>query len=131
MASYTVKNLMEIEDQAPNFGLSPNLEARFAREPLESEHTGLSYQRFAPGFRAPFGHTHTEQEETYLLLSGSGRLKLDDEIVEVGQWDAVRIGKGTMRCFEAGSEGAELLAFGGPSPDGRHDLEMKPDWWSD
>lgn len=131
MAGYTITNLKEVEDQAPKFGLSPNLEARFAREPLGAEETGLSFQRFAPGFRTPFGHKHEDQEELYLLLSGSGRIKLDDDVVELKQWDVVRIGKDTMRCFEGGPDGAELLAFGAPTGGLPNDAEMTPGWWSD
>jgi mannose-6-phosphate isomerase-like protein (cupin superfamily) len=130
MTEYTVKNLREIENQAPKFGLAPDLEARFATVPLESEQTGLSYQRLAPNFRIPFGHKHQKQEEVYVLVSGSGRIKLDDEIVELRQWDAVRIPKETMRCLEAGPEGAELVAFGAPNT-GPQDAEMTPGWWSD
>jgi quercetin dioxygenase-like cupin family protein len=127
---YTVKNLKEIEDQAPKFGFAPDLEARFATEALELEHTGLSYQRLAPNFRIPFGHTHPEQEEIYVLVSGSGRLKLDDEVIELRQWDVVRIPKGTMRNIEAGPDGAELLAVGSPRK-GANDAEMTPGWWTD
>jgi mannose-6-phosphate isomerase-like protein (cupin superfamily) len=132
VAGYGITNLKEVEDQAPKFGLSPNLEARFAREPLGAEQTGLSYQRYAPSFRSPFGHKHKEQEELYVLLSGSGRVKLDDDVVELKQWDVVRIGKDTMRCFEAGPDGAELLAFGAPVGEaGLADAEMAPGWWTD
>ena len=81
MADYTLRNLKEIEDQAPKSGLAPNLEARFARTPLETENLGISYQRLAPEFRVPFGHKHGEQEEIYVVLSGSARLKLDEERV--------------------------------------------------
>ena len=130
MAGYTLKNLKEIDDQAPKFGFSPSLEARFARGPLELESSGLSYQRIAPSFRVPFGHRHGAQEEIYVLLSGSGRMKLDDDVVELRQWDAVRVAAATMRDFEAGPEGAELLAFGAPAI-GPNDAEMTPGWWSD
>jgi hypothetical protein len=129
VAGYTVKNLKEIEDQAPKFGLSPSLEARFARDPLGCEMVGLSYQRLAPGFRAPFGHKHERQEEIYLLVSGSGRMKLEDEIVELEPWDAVRVASGTMRGFEAGPEGVEFLVFGAPA--GVNDVQMTPGWWAD
>ena len=128
MAGYTIKNLKEIEDSAVGGGLSPDLEARFARKPLEAEQGGLSYQRFAPGYRSTFGHSHEDQEEIYFILSGSGRLKLDDDLVELGQWDAVRIAREVTRAFEAGPEGAELLAFGA----GRAgDAEVLPGWWKD
>jgi mannose-6-phosphate isomerase-like protein (cupin superfamily) len=130
MSEYTIKNLKEdVEDQAPNFGLSPDLEARFARDPLEMENAGISYQRLAPGVRMPFGHTHKQQEEVYVLVGGSGRVKLGDEVVEVKRWDAVRVPKGTMRAFEAGPEGLELIAFGAPNT-GPGDAEPTQGWWS-
>jgi uncharacterized cupin superfamily protein len=130
MADYTIVNLREVEDQAPRFGLSPGLEARFAREALGCRTVGLSYQRLAPGFRVPFGHRHARQEEVYVLLAGSARLRLDDEVRDLEQWDAVRVDAGTMRAFEAGPEGAEILAVGAPagSPP---DVEMEPGWWTD
>jgi mannose-6-phosphate isomerase-like protein (cupin superfamily) len=128
--AHTVVNLKEVENMAPKFGLSPGLESRFARVPLELENSGLSYFRVAPDFRPPFGHTHTEQEEIYVVLSGSARLKLDDEVVELSQWDAVRIPRGMMRAFEGGPDGAEILAFGAPSNENR-DVEMVQNWWSD
>jgi mannose-6-phosphate isomerase-like protein (cupin superfamily) len=129
MADYTIKNLGEIEDMASQFGMD-GMEARFARKPLELESTGLSYQRVGPKVRVPFGHTHQDQEEIYVVLSGSGRLKLDDDVVDVKQLDAVRIGRGTMRDFEAGPNGAAFLAFGASSI-GENDAEMTPNWWSD
>jgi mannose-6-phosphate isomerase-like protein (cupin superfamily) len=129
MTSYTIKSLGEIEDVAPKFGME-GMEARFAREPLELESTGLSYHRVAPNVRIPFGHTHQDQEEIYVVLRGSGRLKLDDDLVEVKALDAVRIGRGTMRDFEAGPDGAEFLAFGASSI-GENDAEMTQGWWID
>ena len=132
MAEYTVVNLKEVEDQAPKFGHSPNLEARFARDPLELEKSGISYQRLAPNFRMPFGHKHKEQEELYVVVSGSARVKLGDEIVELVKWDAVRVPGETMRAFEAGPEGVEIIAFGAPSTESpATELEMTPDWWTD
>jgi uncharacterized cupin superfamily protein len=130
MSDYTIKSLKEIEDMAPRFGFAPDLEARFAGKSLGLERSGLSYQRLAPGFRMPFGHRHEQQEEVYVLVSGSGRVKLDDEVVEVKQWDAVRVAKGTMRAFEAGPEGMELIAFGAPNT-GLQDAEQAPGWWTD
>jgi mannose-6-phosphate isomerase-like protein (cupin superfamily) len=129
-AAYTVVNLKQVEDMAPKFGLSPGLESRFARVPLELEKSGISYFRVAPDFRAPFGHTHSEQEEIYLVVSGSASVRLDDEVVELNEWDAVRIPPGTMRAFEGGPDGAEVIAFGAPSNENR-DLEMVQDWWTD
>jgi uncharacterized cupin superfamily protein len=128
MSEYTVKNLKEIENSAVRFGLAPDLEARFASSALELEQIGISYQRLAPNFRTPFGHRHKEQEEIYILVAGSGRMKLNDEIVELRGWDAVRVPAGTTRGFEAGPEGATLIAVGAPGPNAA-DAEIFPDWW--
>jgi quercetin dioxygenase-like cupin family protein len=129
MADYTIRNLRDdVEDSAPKFGHSPDMEARFGRRVLGAEQSGVSYFRLAPGFRAPFGHTHSEQEETYVLVDGSARIKLDDDVVELRAWDAVRIAPGVWRNLEAGPEGVGLIAFGaGPSGDS----EMAQGWWSD
>ena len=131
MADYTHINLKEdVDDQAPNFGLSPNLEARMARVPLGMENSGLSYLRLAPGFRIPFGHKHKNQEEVYVLVNGSARVKLGDEVTELKQWDAVRVHRDTIRGFEAGDGGAEFIAIGAPNT-GPGDAELIQDWGSD
>lgn len=130
MAGYTIVNLKDVEDQAPKFGFAPNLEARFASTPLELEKSGVSYQRLAPNFRAPFGHRHKVQEEVYVIVGGGGRLKLDDEVVDVKKWDAVRVAPETTRCFEAGSEGVEILAVGAPATS-LQDVQMEENWWRD
>ncbi len=126
---YTVRNLKEIEDAAPAFGLSPDLEARFARKALDSKQVAVSYQRLLPNVRIPFGHTHAQQEETYVVLSGSGNAKLGDETIELQQWDALRVDPETMRAIEAGPDGIEFIAVGGPIGD-KNDAEMVNDWWS-
>ena len=127
MSGYTIVNLKAVEDQATNFGLSPDLEARFAREALEAELVGLSYQRLAPNFRVPFGHKHKTQEEVYVVLSGQLRINLEGEVKELGPWDAVRVSKQTMRGLEAGPEGAEIIAIGAPGGPG--DAEVEQGWW--
>ena len=81
----------DLEDVGSNFDGAPDLEFRLATDALELEQCGLSYQRIPPGYRFPYGHTHTEQEEVYVVVRGSGRMKLDDEIVELKEWDAVRV----------------------------------------
>lgn len=130
MNAYTVKNLKDIEDAARKFGMPEGIEARFARQALGGSVVGLSYHRLGPNVRQPFGHRHEHQEEVYVLLSGSARIKVDDDIVELAQWYAIRVDKDTMRQFEAGDEGAEFLAFGAPvQPE--PDWEIVPGWWSD
>jgi mannose-6-phosphate isomerase-like protein (cupin superfamily) len=130
MANYTKVNLKEIEDKAPSGGLSPGLKAHFARVPLELQKSGISYFRVAPSFRLPFGHKHRDQEEVYLVVDGTARVKVDDDVVELGPWDAIRVPTGAMRGLEAGPEGAEVIAFGAPNTDNA-DVDMQPGWWSD
>jgi mannose-6-phosphate isomerase-like protein (cupin superfamily) len=120
----------DVEDLAPKFGYSPELESRFARVPLELANSGLSYFKVAPGFRMPFGHRHSEQEEVYLVISGSARVKVGNDVVELAQWDALRVPRGEWRGLEGGPEGAEVLAFGAPNTDNK-DVEMQPGWWED
>jgi mannose-6-phosphate isomerase-like protein (cupin superfamily) len=130
MANYTKLNLREeIEDQSPKFGIT-EMSFHSARVPLELENSGLSFLRLDPNYRVPFGHTHNQQEEVYVLVKGSARLKLDDEIVDLEPWDAVRIHKDTMRNLEGGHDGAEIILFGAPNA-GSGDAQMTQDWWTD
>ena len=129
MSTYTKTNLREVENQAPNFGMPEELDARFARTPLEGATLGLSLLKLAPGFRMPFGHKHEGQEEVYVVVRGSARVKVDDEVVELREWDAIRFDTDTLRNMEAGPAGVEYLAFGaGNDP---RDAEMVPGWWKD
>jgi mannose-6-phosphate isomerase-like protein (cupin superfamily) len=131
---FTLRNLKEdLEDVGSNFDGAPDLEFRLASKALELERSGLGYQRIPPGYRFPYGHTHKEQEEVYVVVGGSGRMKLDDEIVEVKEWDVVRVPPGTWRGYEAGPEGLEILVFGAPNlgEDPRGDVEGRRDWWAD
>lgn len=127
---YALRNLKELEDAAPAFGLADTLEARFARKALDAKHVGISYQRLQPNTRLPFSHRHKTQEEIYVVLSGSGRASLEGEIVDLRQWDALRVDKETTRGFESGPDGLELLAIGGPVGDG-NDAEMVDAAWAD
>ena len=129
MADYTLVNLKEVEDQAPKFGLAPNVEMRMARVALGLQNSGVSYQRLAPNFRLPFGHKHNQQEEIYVVINGGARVKLEDEVVELKPLDAVRVPKDTMRGFEAGPEGVELIAIGAPNT-GPGDADTVQGWWS-
>ena len=128
MPNFTIKNLKQIEDSAADRG--PEIEARFGRKHLDSEHLGISYFRYGAGFKAPYGHRHREQEEAYVVVGGSGRMRLDDEIIEVNQWDAVRVAPGVVRAFEGGPDGLELIAVGADRPEGG-DGEMIKDFWTD
>jgi mannose-6-phosphate isomerase-like protein (cupin superfamily) len=133
-APFTRKNLREdVADVGSNFDGAPDLEYRLATAPLDLEQSGLGYQRIPPGYRFPYGHAHRTQEEVYVVLGGSGRMKLDDEIVELKQWDAVRVPPGTWRGYEAGPDGLEIFVIGAPNlgQDPREDVQGRRDWWAD
>jgi hypothetical protein len=126
MTDYTLLNLSsDVEDMAAKFGMGEGIEAHFARKPLDLEKSGLSYFKLGPDYRLGFGHIHSDQEEIYLVISGTARLKLGEEEVDLGALDAVRIPPGVMRSMGAGPDGAELIAFGAPDTDNK-DIEMQP-----
>jgi quercetin dioxygenase-like cupin family protein len=128
MSDYTIANLKEIDDSAGE--RAADLEARFGRSHLDSEHLGISYFRYAPGFRPSMGHSHREQEEAYIVVGGSGRIKLNDEIVELRQWDVVRVAPQTVRALEAGPDGLEFIAVGADRPEGGDGIRAE-NWWTD
>ena len=126
--NYTLKNLLQVEDSAKKHGYSETQEARFPQGDLDAEATGLSYHVLRPDKRQAFAHRHDAAEEVYVVLSGSGRVKLEDEILELEAMDALRVAPTVTRAFEAGPEGLELLAFG---PHHAGDAEMVQDFWGD
>ena len=131
MAGYTVKNLKEIENQGVKFGLDESdIELRMAKDPLECTGCGISYLKLGPGYRPPYGHTHKTQEEIFVLVNGSARMKLGDEVEEMKPFTAVRVSPETMRGYEAGPEGAELIVIGTPKTGGG-DADTVEGWWSD
>jgi mannose-6-phosphate isomerase-like protein (cupin superfamily) len=128
LSGYSLKNLQEIDDSVG--ARAPGIEGRFARKHLDSKELGVSYFRFDAGMRSPMGHHHREQEEAYVVVGGSGRMKLDDEIIELRRWDAIRVAPETVRGFEGGPEGLEIIAIGGSKPEDGDGVPV-PDWWSE
>ena len=120
-------HLLDVEDAAPANGFGERWEARVARTALGAEQTGVTYFRLRPGKRSPFTHRHRRAEEIYVILSGSGRIKLDDELTEIGPLDAIRVEPEVARAFEAGPDGLEFIAFGA-----HHDADGEPvaDSWT-
>jgi quercetin dioxygenase-like cupin family protein len=114
--SYTKLSLDDVEDAAVPNGFSHRWEARVAREPLDAQQTGLTLFRLRPGKRSPFSHRHRDAEEIYVVIGGNGKLKLDDELIEVRRYDAIRVAPGVARAFEAGPDGLEFLAAGPHHP---------------
>ena len=128
MTDYTITNLKQADNAVG--GPARDMEARFGRKHLDSEHLGVSYFRYGPGYRSGIGHHHRVQEEVYVVVGGSGRIRLDDEIVEVGAWDAIRVAPPVVRAFEGGPDGLEIVAIGSDRPE-EGDGEPVPDFWTD
>jgi mannose-6-phosphate isomerase-like protein (cupin superfamily) len=126
--NYAKKNLRDVQDSAAQHGLSATQEARFPRSDLGAEQTGMNFLVVKPGQREAFAHRHRTAEEIYVVLAGSGRVKLDGEIVALTALDAVRVSPGVTRSFEAGSVGLEVLVFG---PRVESDGEMVEGFWDD
>jgi mannose-6-phosphate isomerase-like protein (cupin superfamily) len=126
MTNFSHTNLKKIEDSAAD---APGIEARFSRKHINSDHLGVTYIRYDANVRSPMGHSHREQEEAYVVVSGSGRVKLDDEVVELAQWDVVRVGPEVIRAFEAGPAGIEIIAVGANRPEGGDGVPA-PEGWS-
>ncbi len=128
MSAYTHRNLNDVEDSAAKFGYEELMEVRFAQSDLDASETGFAHHRIKPNRRQGFGHKHEAAEEVYVVLAGSGRVKLDDEILELARLDALRVAPGVMRQFEAGGEGLEMIVFGAHH---EGDGEIAPGWWAE
>lgn len=126
MSRFTIKNLEEVADSAGD--RTPGIEGRFARKHLDSQHLGVSLFRYAPGMRSPMAHSHREQEEAYIVVGGSGRIRLDDEVHALHQWDVVRVDPQTVRAFEAGDDGLEFIAVGSDRPEGGDGVRAESVW---
>jgi mannose-6-phosphate isomerase-like protein (cupin superfamily) len=127
MSDFSIANLLDLDDATGSY---EGIEGRFARGALDSEHLGVSHFRFGPNFRSPIGHRHGEQEEVYVVVAGSGRVRVGEETRDVGQWDAIRVAPQAIRGFRAGPEGLELIIVGSDRPE-EGDGEMVPDWWTE
>jgi quercetin dioxygenase-like cupin family protein len=127
MSRFVIKNLKDIEDSAGEW--AGQLESRFARKHLDSEHLGVSYFKFAPGARSPMGHSHRTQEEAYVVIGGSGRMKLGDEFVDLHLWDVIRVSPTTLRGFQGGPDGLQIIAVGADRPEGGDGVRAPEGWW--
>jgi mannose-6-phosphate isomerase-like protein (cupin superfamily) len=125
MPDYAIVNLLELDDSIN--GRIEGLEGRFGRTRLGARDVGVSHWRYAPGTRG-FTHSHREQEEAYVVIAGSGRVLLGDEVRDIRRWDVVRVAPAVVRAFEAGPEGLELIAVGGPKPEGGDGVASDAPW---
>jgi uncharacterized cupin superfamily protein len=126
MSDYAIVNLKEIDDSAA--GQAAGIEAHFARQHLASAHIGVTYMRYEPGVRSPMAHSHREQEEVYVVTAGAGKVRLDDEVRDIRQWDVIRVSPAAIRAFEAGPEGIEFLAIGSDRPEGGDGIQAPTAW---
>jgi quercetin dioxygenase-like cupin family protein len=126
MSRFATVNLLDVEDSVA--GRAPGIEGRFARKHLDSRDLGISLFRYAADVRSPFAHSHREQEEAYVVVAGSGRVLLDGEVHELRQWDVLRVAPEVVRAFEAGPDGLDILAVGGPKPEDGDGVMGTADW---
>jgi quercetin dioxygenase-like cupin family protein len=126
MSGFTIVNLKELDDSVS--ARVPEIEGRFGRSSLGSEHLGISHFSYAPGFRAASGHHHREQEEAYIVVAGSGRILLDGEVHGLSRWDVVRVGPAVVRAIEAGPDGIEFIAVGSDRPEGGDGHQVPVEW---
>ena len=126
MPDYAIVNLLEIDDDVG--GRVEGLEGRFSRKFLGSRDLGISHWSYAPNLRSPMAHSHREQEEAYVVVSGSGRVRVDDEVRDLRQWDVLRVAPEVVRSFESGPDGLELIAVGGPKPEGGDGVRTDAPW---
>lgn len=129
MGGWAKVNLREVEDSAVAYGVD-GIEARFPKRELGCTIVAVSLQKLAADVRSPWGHRHVQQEEVYVVVAGGGTMRLDDQTIGLEPWDAIRVAPETMRAFEAGPDGLELLALGAPVGEG-NDAELVPGWWSE
>ena len=123
-SDYSIVNLLELENVVTGVA---GIEGRFARKQIESRDLGVSHFRYAPGVRGK-GHAHREQEEAYVVVAGSGRMLLGEEVRDLRQWDVVRVAPAVVRAFEGGPEGLDFIAIGGPKPEGGDGLAADAPW---
>jgi mannose-6-phosphate isomerase-like protein (cupin superfamily) len=126
MPGFATINLLEIEDSVGD--RAPGIEGRFGRKHLDSRDLGISHFRYAPNLRSPMAHSHREQEEAYVVVAGSGRVLLDDACIDVREWDVVRVAPEVVRAFEAGPDGLEVIAVGGPKPADGDGVRATANW---
>ena len=124
MSRYAHVNLLDLEATSRLEGL----EARFARNKLDSHELGVSHWRYAPNLKIPVGHRHREQEEAYVVVAGSGRILIDDEVNELRQWEVVRPAPEAERAVAAGPDGLEVIAIGGRRPEGGDGEQVEITW---
>jgi mannose-6-phosphate isomerase-like protein (cupin superfamily) len=126
MSRFATVNLLELDDSMGD--RAPGVELRFGRKHLDSRDLGVSHVRYQPNVRSNFGHRHREQEEAYVVVSGSGRALLDDDVIELRLWDVVRVAPEVVRAFESGPDGLEVIAVGGPRPEGGDGMPGTAAW---
>jgi quercetin dioxygenase-like cupin family protein len=126
MPRFTAVNLLELDDSVGE--RAPGIEGRFGRKHLDSRDLGISLFRYEPNLRSPFAHSHKEQEEAYVVVRGSGKVLLDDEVCELREWDVLRVAPEVVRAFEAGPDGLEILAVGGPRPEDGDGVPGTAEW---
>ena len=128
MSGYQMVRLEDVDDWLGDY---PG-EMRGITYAIGAEQVAITYRRMPQhtGSKGSYGHRHRTQEEIYFVVSGRLQFKLDDEIVEVGRHEAVRIPPGTLRgVWNDEAEDAELVIVSPRIDDPMGDVETVDGFW--
>jgi quercetin dioxygenase-like cupin family protein len=90
---------------------------------LEAGRLGARLWRLAPG-QTVTRHRHFDQEELYVLLEGTGRMRVDGELLTLERLDAVLVEPDTVRQVFNDTDAEALWLVVGAPPELANTLEM-------
>lgn len=121
---------------APNwaemrFGLAADeLELRVLRDRLGCEHIGVSYLRFGPDWPLTTGHRHPAGgEEVYVLIEGSARIKIGEDVVHMEAPAAIRVPSEEFRAIRAAGDAPAVFVVAGYPIEDPDETVLAPDFW--
>ncbi len=119
MARYSVVDIEQLEGEGPGGAV------RKLRRELGATAFGFNHFRLPPGMTGrEHDHANDSQEEVYVVLKGSGFMRVDDDEFDLRPGIVVRVDGAATRVPVAGPEGLEFVTFGAPV-EGRY---VPPEW---
>jgi mannose-6-phosphate isomerase-like protein (cupin superfamily) len=117
--AYSLVDIDELEGEGPG-GM-----VRKARRALGARAFGFNYFTFGPNVDGrEHDHAAAPQEEVYFVVRGSGRMRIDDDEIDLKPGRFVRVDAESRRLPISGPDGLELVTFGAPIGGGYE----PPDW---
>ncbi|MGZ4030950.1 MAG: cupin domain-containing protein [Tumebacillaceae bacterium] len=127
MSKYPVLNVNNIPSEFEDQEFLAGCRTQFLGQAAGSEKLYVNIDFLQPGAQSAKYHTHSLQEEFFLILSGTGTLRINDEEIPVKQGDFVAkpAGKGIAHHFiNTGTEIMQILDCGTID---RNDVATYPD----